>query len=93
MLTGICHVDWNMTSLWHPYTVSSADTAKGAEVVSQLLDAPLPLCTLGFAVLMGSLCYLTPPPVLDVVNTLLVAGVVASFVVRLVLMMQVDVIG
>lgn len=58
------------------------DTAKGAEVVSQLLEAPLPLCTLGFAALLGGVCYLAPPRALDVINTLLVVGVVASFAVR-----------
>lgn len=52
-------------------------------MVSQLLDAPLPLCTVGFAALLGGLCVAAPPLVLDVVNTMLVAAVVATFAVRL----------
>ncbi len=65
------------THLPHP----STDTAKGTEVLTQLIDAPAPLCALGFVALLGGLCYAASPWALDAVNTVLVLAVVGSFAV------------
>lgn len=66
------------------YTLLVAYIAKGGETLAQATGAPLIPSELGFTALVGGLCYLSSATVLDGVNSVLVAGVIASFLALLV---------
>lgn len=60
----------------------AADIAKAGEAVQQISGLPLPAADAAFAAGFAALCYFASPSVLDKSNAVLVAAVVAAFLVR-----------
>jgi tyrosine-specific transport protein len=61
------------------YSLLVAYIAKAGETVNAATGFSQPLAEVGFTVLMGSLCYATRPNQLDIANSILVGGVLATF--------------
>lgn len=59
-----------------------ADITRAGETISEISGLPLPAGDAAFAFAFAGLCYFASPPVLDQSNAVLVAAVVASFLVR-----------
>ena len=57
--------------------------AKAGETITGLTGLPEAATSAAFSVAIGAACALLAPPALDKLNTVLVGGVVASFVVSL----------
>jgi len=61
------------------YSVLVAYIAKAGETISTATEFSQPLADIGFTLLMGTLCYAARPNQLDIANSILVAGVLATF--------------
>lgn len=61
------------------YSLLVAYIAKAGETVSTATGFPQPLADVGFTLLMGTLCYAARPNQLDIANSILVGGVLATF--------------
>lgn len=70
------------TKLASSLTCLPADITKAGETVQGITGLPLPAADATFAAAFAALCYLASPSVLDKSNAVLVAAVVASFLVR-----------
>lgn len=55
--------------------------ARAAEILADLLHVPLLVGGSLFVTVLGGVCYFTSPNALDTFNSVLVAGVLASFLV------------
>jgi tyrosine-specific transport protein len=61
------------------YSLLVAYIAKAGETVSTATGFSQPLADIGFTLAMGTLCYAARPNQLDIANSILVAGVLATF--------------
>ena len=59
-----------------------ADISRAGELISDATSASPQAASVAFAAVLGLLCYGLKPKVMDQLNSLLVVGVVAAFVVR-----------
>jgi tyrosine-specific transport protein len=61
------------------YSLLVAYIAKAGETISTATGFSQPLADIGFTLLMGSLCYAARPNQLDIANSILVVGVLTTF--------------
>ncbi len=64
------------------YQIGSADIARAGELVAGAVPIPSQAASVAFSAGLGALCYGLAPKVMDNVNTVLVGGVVVTFLVN-----------